>query len=411
MSRRIAMPSDTARPALWGGTPLFPTPIRVTEPTLPPLASLLGDLEAIWTARRLGNDGPYAQALAARLGEQLGAHVVPVASGTAALTTALAALGVRGEVVVPALTFVATAQAVLAAGATPVLADVDPRTGCLTAESARAAMTNRAEALLPVHLFGARCDVPGLERLARAAGLALVFDAAHALAAAAPDRDRRRPAVAGDAEAYSLHATKALPAGEGGFVATGSAALAERCRRYARFGLDGDGLAAASGVNAKLAEIPALLALRGLPDLPARLAHRRRCALRYRRGLAGVPGIAWLPADAGEAAGHPFAAARIDPCRFGLDADALQEALAAEGIEARRYFAPLHRHPAFASAARAPLPVAEALAGELLCLPLSSHLPFADVDRVVEALRRIQAWCAGGIGVRREHPVAVARGG
>jgi len=410
MSRRTAIPGAAARPALWGGTPLFPTPLRVTEPTLPPLASLLGDLEVIWSARRLSNDGPFAQALAERLGEQLGAHVVPVASGTAALTAALAALGIRGEVVVPALTFVATAQAVLAAGATPVLADVDARTGCLTADAARAALTDRTEALLPVHLFGARCDVPGLERLARSAGLALVFDAAHALDASMPEEDGRRRAVAGDAEAYSLHATKALPAGEGGFVATGSSALAERCRRYARFGLDGDGLAAEPGVNAKLAEIPALLALRGLPDLPGRLAHRRRCALRYRRNLAGVPGVAWLPADAGASSGHPYAATRIDPCRFGLDADALREALAAEGIEARRYFAPLHRHPAFAAASRVPLPVAEALAGEVLCLPLSSHLPLADVDRVVTALRRIHAWCAGGSAVRREHPVAVARG-
>lgn len=409
MRSRVQRATD--RPAGWGGAPLCPAPLRVTEPTLPPLASLLGDLEAIWSARRLSNDGPYVEALALQLADHLGAHVVPVASGTAALTTALAALGVRGEVVVPALTFVATAQAVLAAGATPVLADVDPRTGCLTAATARAVLSDRTEALLPVHLFGTRCDVAGLERLARAVGLALVFDAAHALGAAVPDPGGRRPAAAGDAEAYSLHATKALPAGEGGFVATGSTALAERCRRYARFGVDDSGLATGPGVNAKLAEIPALLALRGLPDLPTRLAHRRRCALRYRSGLAGVPGIAWLPADASPASGHPYAAARIDPARFGLDADALRDALAAEGIEGRRYFAPLHRHPAFADARRADLPVAEALAGELLCLPLSSHIALEDVDRVVAAVARIQAWCAGGHAVPRQHAVAVARGG
>jgi len=407
-SRRVH--GGAERPALWGGEPLCAEPIRATEPTLPPLQDLLPDLEAIWRSRRLTNEGPFAAALAERLAAMTGASVVPTASGTAAITVALTVLGVRGEVVVPALTFVATAQAVRAAGAMPVLADVDPRTGCLTAATAGPAITPGTEALLPVHLFGVPCDAPALEALARRHGLALVFDAAHALAAHYPDG--RPVGAAGDAEAFSLHATKVLPAGEGGMVATRSAGLAERCRRIACFGLDAAGCATEPGYNAKLAELPALLALHGLPRLAGHIAHRAACVARYRAGLADVPGIGWLPADACDAPSHPYAAARIDAARLGLGAEALRRALDAERIETRRYFQPLHRHPAFATAAQTALPAAEALAGEILCLPLSSHLVAADVDRVVTAIRRIHGWRAARRPAHRnDGPVAVVGGG
>ena len=366
--------------------------IRLTEPTLPPLSEFDEGLRAIWRSRQLSNDGRYARQLATKLGALTGTPTVTTASGTDALTVALIALGVKGEVIVPSLTFVATAQAVLAAGARPVIADVDPESGLLTPRSAQAHVSSATEAVVPVHLFGAPCDAAEWERFARRQGLALVFDAAHGLCARYADG--RVVGSAGDAEAFSLHATKVLAAGEGGALACPSDELATRCRAITRFGMNEDGVAELRGINSKLAELPALLALRGLDRLKSHIAHRTACVQRYRSRLASVHGLSWLPNDPETITSPAFAPVLINPDRLGLTADELHDALLAEGVETRRYFSPpLHMHPAFASSASDTLPAAEHLAARILCIPLSSHLSFDDLDLVVSAIVRLHSWC------------------
>jgi len=384
-------PAAGERPALLGGAPLSAEPIRLTEPTLPPLADLLPDLEATWARRQLTNHGPFSLELARQLGLRLGVGVVPAASGTAGLMATLRALGVRGEVVVPAITFSATAHAVVWAGATPAFADVDPHTWCLTPESIAPRLTGRTEAILAVHLFGPPCDADALDAFARRRGLALVLDAAQAFGSVYPDG---RPVGSGGlAEVFSFHATKLLPAGEGGAIATADATLAARVALVLRFGESGGGEAARVGLNGKMTEWAAILALHGLPEVSARIARRAALVDRAWRRLAELPGLTRQTMVPGARTNHQMLPLAVDEGAFGLPTGRLAEALAAEGIDVRRhYFPPLHRHPAFAAADAPSLPAADALAARLLCLPLSSHMEERAVDLVAAAVERCHRW-------------------
>lgn len=399
-------------PAALGGRPIFTARLRLTEPTLPPLADLAGDLAGIWDRRQLANDGPLVQAFARQISTRIHqAAVVPTASGTAGLMTIIRALGITGEVIVPAFTFSATALAVVWAGARPVFADVDPERWDLSAATAAPLIGPRTEAILAVHLFGQPSDQAALSALARRHGLALLFDAAHAFGSRYDCGDRcdcgdrhdcnGRPettlpvGLGGDAEVFSFHATKLLAVGEGGAIVTRDEALGRRCADLVRFGDRGDGQARQMGLNGKMQEWNALLGLRGLDCVDAWIARRAELVERYRRRLRGVPGL--QPQD-GRRSGrdnHQYYALRLGSS-FELSADHLVEILRADGIEARRYFAPaLHRHAAFAGevgASRASLPVAERLAEKVVCLPLFSHMGDAAVDGVCLAMERAYDW-------------------
>lgn len=379
-------------PTLLGGPPLFEPGLRLTEPTLPPLDALAPDLAGMWERRWLTNDGPHCrrfeEALSARLGV---AAVVPTASGTAGLVAVLRGLGIRGEVIVPAFTFSATAMAVVAAGAVPAFADADPGTWALTAETAAPCIGPRTEAILAVHVFGWPCDPAPLERLARAQGLALVFDAAHAFGSRYPDGSA--VGTAGDAEVFSFHATKLLAAGEGGAIATRDADLARRCTAATHFGDGADGLPGLIGTNGKLQEWNAVLGWQGLRRVNAWIARRSELVARYRRGLHDPPGLRFQTSPAGSRSNHQYLPVAVDAAAFGLSADELARVLRADGIEARRYFTPaLHRHPAFGARPPSMLPVADRLASQALCLPLFSHLEETAVDLVCHAVRRAHRW-------------------
>lgn len=384
--------TDRDRPALLGGRPAFAAQLRITEPTLPPLWRLLPGLWGMWRRRSLTNNGPLVQDLADQLADMLAvASVVPTGSGTDGLVTALRALPVRGEVIVPALTFSATAHAVVLAGSLPIFADVSSSRWSLTPETIDPHVTPRTEAILPVHLFGQPCERPALEDYARRHNVALLFDAAQAFGSRYADGCL--VGGGGDAEVFSFHATKMLPTGEGGAIATADGDLARRCRLIIRFGDPGDGHARMVGLNGKMTEFSALLALHGLPRLKGMIARRVRLVERYRAGLAGLPGLVWREVASGDQTNHQLLALLVQADSFGLSADELAQALRAEGIDARRYYSPpLHRHEAFAASPPIHLAVAERLADELLCLPLTSHMRMAQIDRVCEAIRRIHRW-------------------
>jgi dTDP-4-amino-4,6-dideoxygalactose transaminase len=385
-------PKNEQPPALLGGRPLCDLGLRLTEPTLPPLDLLAPDLAGMWERRWLTNDGPlcrrFGEALRVRLGV---AAVVPTASGTAGLIAVLRGLGIGGEVIVPSFTFSATAMAVAAAGAVPIFADVDPGTWALTAETAASQIGPRTEAILAVHVFGWPCDPVPLERLALAHGLALVFDAAHAFGCRYPDGTA--VGTGGDAEVFSFHATKLLAVGEGGAIATRDADLARRFAAATHFGDGADSLPGLIGTNGKLQEWNAVLGWHGLRRVDAWIARRAAMVRRYRQELRDLPGLNFQIGPAGSRPNHQYLPVAVDAAAFGLSADELVCVLRAEGLEARRYFAPaLHRHPAFVSLSPSVLPVADRLASQALCLPLYSHLEATAVDLVCHALRRAHRW-------------------
>lgn len=309
-----------------------------------------------------------------------GGHCVGVASGTDALALALRALGIGpgDEVLLPALTFAGTAQAILHCGASPVFVEVDEATRCLDPAAAARAIGPHTRALVPVHLFGHPADMPALMALADRHGLAVVEDCAQSHGATL---EGRALGSFGHAAAYSFYPTKNLGGvGDGGAVVTADPALAERLRRLRHYGFaGGERVSGAIGFNSRLDEIQAAILLALLPHLAQANAERRASAARYRALLAGA-GIGLPPENEGGVY-HQFAVTVPDR-------DGLRRRLDAAGIGTAVHYAPgLHRHPAFIEGARTPLPVTEALADSLLSLPIQPEVATGREERVAEAIR------------------------
>jgi dTDP-4-amino-4,6-dideoxygalactose transaminase len=312
-------------------------------------------------------------------------HAVGVGNGTDALVLALRALGIgRGdEVVVPTLTFAATAEAVVHTGATPRFADVDDRTLLLTPHSLKEAITPRTRAVIVVHLYGQPADMDGLRSVADHAGLLLVEDAAQAHGATWRGR---RVGSFGDAGCFSFYPAKNLGAfGDAGAVVTNDPDLAQRVRS-----LGDHGRASGShhqhiavGTTSRLDAVQAVVLSAKLPRLDAWIAQRRGLAAAYRRRLAGAPIRLVTEAPLAQAVYH-LGVGRV-PRR-----DRVREALGLRGIATGvHYPTPCHLMPPYRIFAQRALPVAEQAAREVLSLPLFPHMTDGQVERVATALHEV----------------------
>jgi dTDP-4-amino-4,6-dideoxy-D-glucose transaminase len=383
--------------ALLGGPPAFAEPLHVGRPNVGDRAAILRGIGEALDDRWLSNDGAKLRAFEARLSERLGGlHCVATCNGTLAQQIALRALDVGGEVVLPSLTFVATAHAVAWERLTPVFADVEPATLCMGPEQAAARIGPRTGALLGVHLWGRCADVEGLERLAGERGLPLVFDAAHALGST----HRDRPLCAyGDAAILSFHATKIANAFEGGAIVTRDAGLAERAARMRNFGFVDEDEVVELGTNGKLSEAGAAMGLASLDALDEFLAASRRNYAAYAAALRDVPGVELLAFDPPESANCHHVAIDVDPGRAGLDRDDLRAALVAENVLARRYFHPgCHRVPPYVAEPQPALPVTERALARCLSLPTGTAVGEPEIERIAAIVRLA---VAGSGAVRR----------
>src|SRR5688500_4255747 len=242
-----------APPAALGGTPAFPDGLPLVRPTIadiPRLTDRLGDV----LASGMLTNGPTVRRLEEAVVERCGvAHAVAVASCTSGLMLTYQALGVTGRVLMPSFTFAASAHAVVWAGGTPLFADVDAATMTLDPEAAEE-LVSEAAAVSATHVYGRPCEVEALQALADAAGLPLVYDAAHALGSSR----RGRPIGGfGTVEVFSLSPTKVAVAGEGGLVTTNDAALAEAVRLGRDYGNPGNYDCRFPGLNARMSELHA----------------------------------------------------------------------------------------------------------------------------------------------------------
>lgn len=317
------------------------------------------------------------------LADQIGvAHAVAVGSGTAALHLALSAAGVgRGdEVILPPNTFFATAEAVVATGATPVLADVDPRTALLDPDAVEAAVTPRTAAIAAVHLYGQPIDADRFRTIADRHGLLFLEDAAQAFGAAWLDR----PAGSlGDAAGFSFYPGKNLGAlGDGGAVTTADADLARRVRLLRSHGEHPRGVHLVSGFCERLDELQAAFLMAKLPHFQSGQAHRGQAVARYRHRLAATGGVEFLETAVEACHAHHLLVVRV-PRR-----DAVLARIHAAGIGASvHYRTPIHLQPACSHlGARGAFPHAEALADSILSLPLYPGMGDELVDRCADAL-------------------------
>ena len=375
-------------PAILGGPPAFPDGLPFARPFTAPLEAVTARLRPSYESGQLTN-GRLVRLLEEQVAERLGVpHVVAVSSCTAGLMLTIQALCPEGPVLLPSFTFSASGHAVVWNGNPPAFAECDPRTLQLDLADAGARLDD-VSGILATHVFGAPCRPSEVEELARSRDLPLVFDAAHALGATHGDRP---VGGFGDAEVFSLTPTKTVVAGEGGLVATGRDDLAERLRVGRDYGNPGDYDTRFVGLNARMSEFHAAMALESLALLDEQLGLRAALAVRYCEGLAAVPGVAVQHVADGDTSTYKDFSIILDPRAFGLSRDPLVAALAADGVDTRNYFdPPVHRQQAYAGGPPVDLPVTDDVASRVTSLPMFARLGLGDVDRVVECLAAIQA--------------------
>lgn len=364
--------------------PAFPDGLALNRPTLPDLPRLVARLGDILESGQLTNGRTVAE-LEEQVAERLGVpHVVAVASCTAGLALTYQALGVRGDVVMPSFTFSASAHAVVWSGGRPRFADVEAGTLCLDPASA-APLADGAAAISATHVYGTPCRTEALESLARSAGIPLVFDAAHALGS----RRQGRPVGGfGHAEVFSLSPTKVTVAGEGGLVATHDEGLARAVRLGRNYGNPGDYDCRFPGLNARMSELHAAVALHSLRWLDHQVSRRNQLVDAFWGRLAGVPGLRRPEVAPGDVSTYKDLTLIVDPGTFGLSAGGLGAALWNEGVDTRRYYHPaVHAQRAYRHLPPPPpLPVTERVAPAVLSLPLWSHMDFGLMHRLADCV-------------------------
>jgi dTDP-4-amino-4,6-dideoxygalactose transaminase len=354
--------------------------------------------------------GPKVKAFEAAVAAYTGAqHAVAVNSGTAALHLSLLAAGIETgrEVITTPYTFCATINAIIHAGGTPVLADIDLATLNIDPAAADAAVTSRTAALLPVHFAGRPAPLARLGGIAARHGLTIVDDAAHAFGAAAGSR---RIGAAADLTAFSFHVVKNITTGEGGMVTTDRADWAERIRVLALHGMSRDAWARYAGRGAaqyevvdagfkyNMMDLQAAIGLQQLARVDAMQAHRRALWQRYEQGLAGLPLTRPAPVsrhDVDEPEpthAHHLYTVLVDHGLCGWTRDDLAAALRERGVATSVHFKALHLHRYYAERfgyRRGMFPNAEFVSDRTLSLPLSAGTDEADVDRVITVLREL----------------------
>lgn len=350
--------------------------------------------------------GPAVDAFEAALRDVLGApHTVAVSSGTAALHVACATLDLApgDEVIVPSLTFAATANAVVYCGGTPVFAEVDRGTFCLDATDVERRITPRTRAIMTVHYAGLPAGLERLRARAREHDLPLIEDAAHALGAHA---DGARVGSGSQLATFSFHPVKHVTTGEGGAIATTSDVLARRMRRLRNHGLDTDIRMRERantwryemvelGWNYRLTDIGAALGTVQLRRLDANLARRRQLARLYLSAFGEDEVVQAQRVDDVDAHAWHIFPILLGVERLRVDRDAFVRALRAERIGANVHYAAAHLQPYYRSRfghREGELPITEDICSRLVTLPLYPAMTDADLDDVVAAVRKLIAW-------------------
>lgn len=378
-----------SKPAILGGHPRFDPPLPFARPTIEDPARVL-DFIAESLDSGIVTNGPRVAELEERAAVMFDVdHCVAVASCTLGLMLVAQALADGGPAVVPSFTFSASAHALAWNGLNPLFTDCDPSTWCLRPED----VPDQARFVLGVHVSGVPCDVEGLQARASEIGATLVFDAAHGSGSAVPSNQGKRPLGSfGSAEVFSLTPTKVMSGAEGGLVTTDDGDLAERLRWARDYGNPGDYNTRFAGLNARLSELNAALALASIEHLEERVRNRNQIAARYRHLLGSLPGIAFQEVPAGARSSYKDFTVLVDGSRFGCSRDTVVAALGAEGIPTRPYYSPpVHRQAAYAHLPARELPITDGLSERVISLPIWSHMPLATADRVSEALSVIQA--------------------
>ncbi|MBI3898543.1 MAG: DegT/DnrJ/EryC1/StrS family aminotransferase [Gammaproteobacteria bacterium] len=333
---------NTHKLAFFGSPPEFDKVLPVGQLYFPSWERYVASFRGIFERQYYTNQGPLTNELEQKLEQFLGVrHVVCVTNATIGLMMAAESMGLSGKVILPAYTFIASAQSLTWAGLEPVFCDIDPLTHQMALDQIDALITDDVSAIMGVNLWGGSCNPSALSELAHARGVQLYFDSAHAFGCKVGGVSIGN---FGKMEVFSFHATKILSAAEGGCICTNDDALAVRLRNIR----SGYGIEQAVEVdrtsNGRMSEAQAAVALMSLEDFPANRENNERLYRIYEQRLAGIPGLHLVRPTGVSVSNYQYVVCMVDEAEFGLPRDALLAVLNAENINARRYFYPgVHR--------------------------------------------------------------------
>lgn len=341
----------------------------------------------------------FEQAFAGFVGAR---EAVAVNSGTAALHAAMYALGIGpgDEVIVPAMTFAASANGVVFQGGTPVFTDVEPETLLLDPAGVEARITTRTRAIMAVDYGGQPCDYEALRAIASRHGLALVADACHALGGSYKGRP---VGTLADLNTFSLHPVKPITTGEGGVITTDDPDLARRMRLFRNHGITSDHRQREElgswfyemvdlGYNYRLNDFQCVLGISQLRRLPGWVARRQEIARRYDAAFAGMPAIEPLAVRAAVSHAYHLYVVRLGLDQLRVDRAAIFAALRAEGIGVNVHYIPVHLHPFYRQrfgTGAGLCPIAEAAYERILSLPIFPRMSDEDIEQVIAAVSKV----------------------
>ena len=363
--------------------------LHVGRPNIGNRERFLERVNEILDRRWLSNNGPVVQEFEKRIAETLGVkHALAMCNATAAIEIACRALDLKGEVIVPSYTFVATAHALQWQEITPVFCDMDSATHNIDTAKIERLITPKTTGIVGVHVWGRGCDTVAIEAIAAKRNLKVMYDASHGFGCS---KGGRMLGTFGECEIFSFHATKFINCLEGGVVATNNDELAYQMRMMTNFGFTGFDKVEYLGINGKMNEISAAMGLTNLEAMEEIIAINRRNYEAYKAGLADVLGISVIGYDPAERNNYQYVVIEVDPEVCPRNRDEIVEELHAENIIARKYFWPgCHKMEPYRSLqpnAGLLLPETERVAARVIVLPTGQTVEVKTVARVCEIIR------------------------
>jgi dTDP-4-amino-4,6-dideoxygalactose transaminase len=363
------------------------TPILVTQPSLPDLKDFTKSLEKIWESKWLTNNGQFHQEFEKKLANHLGVNYISLFSnGTLGLITALQHLEIKGEVITTPYSFVATAHALQWNGITPVFCDVDPVYGNLDPDQIESLITEKTDAIMPVHVYGNPVQHKKIEAIAKKHGLKLIYDAAHAFGV---EQNNESIINYGDLSILSFHATKTFNTIEGGAIICHDVETKKQIDYLKNFGFQDEVTVIGSGINGKMNELQAAFGLLQLQNIDEDIVKRKNVSDQYRILLKDVKSIRVLPDIENVKHNYSYFPIFVDD-NYPCTRDELYDKLRSNNIFARRYFYPLitefPMYNKLETAHSSNLPNATKLANEVICLPIYPGLSLEQIKYISDLI-------------------------
>lgn len=368
----------------------MPEKIMVTRPFYPDRKTFDKYVDEIWNNKWLTNQGPLHDRFSQELKEYLSVdNLTLTVNGHIALEVALRGLRVHGEVITTPFTFASTTHAIALCGLTPVFCDIRESDLTMDPDCIEALITDKTEAILPVHVYGHPCDTERIEKIATKHNLKILYDAAHAFGV---KKKGESLALAGDASIFSFHATKLFNSIEGGAIVFKDQRYRKNFDMFKNFGIEDEERIPFIGGNGKMNEFQAAMGLSNLEYMPRIIENRKSFSFRYRERLKHIQGIRYFTPDADQDVEYNYAYFPVlieEDAR--LNRNAVHEELKKVDIYTRKYFFPLISECACYRniPSGRNLPVANRIAQQVLTLPLYADIGEENIDYICDQLERI----------------------